>query len=90
MYVIRYIMDIMIAELLDTASPSPMRTPIIRSSSSHTDRAFLISPSKGMLVGKHESMQWGGAGLRKGISAISQIRRASRLSESEHGPLVTD
>ena len=43
-----------------------------------------------MLIGKRESMHGGGAGLRKGISAISQIRRASRLSESEHGPLVTD
>jgi hypothetical protein len=60
---VRYIMYVMIAAF--TRSCSTLRPRAHKNTRSyvylHTDRAFLISPSKGMPVGKHESMHWGAA-----------------------------
>jgi hypothetical protein len=81
---VHYTMHVMIAAF--TRSCSTLRPQAHENTRSyvylHTDRAFLISPSKGMPVGKRGSMHWGGC--------AKVFRGASRLSESEHGPLVTD
>ena len=70
---VRYIMDVMIVFARHCVL-KPMRTPI--HVHLHTERAFLISPSKGMPVGKRESMH------QRDCAKV--FRDASRLSESEH------
>ena len=83
---VRYIMDVMIAAFtIDARHCVPKPREHRSYVHLHTDRAFFISPSKGMPVCKRKSMHSGGcAKVFRGVS------RAITLSESEHGPLVTD